>query len=117
MSVNARNLRLGTERNKTAFLFDRVGLADCDMGVCAILPRIIGQGRASELLYTGSSFGGEEGERWGAGSTGCVHPRRCTVRRWRRRVFTSQAICRLTEDSERACRAFAARSKPVLQGN
>ena len=61
----ASDLRLGTARSKTAFLFNRVGLAGCDMGACAMLPRIIGQGRASELLYTGRSFSGEEGERWG----------------------------------------------------
>ena len=61
----ASDLRLGTARSKTAFLFNRVGLAGCDMGACAMLPRIIGQGRASELLYTGRSLGGEEGERWG----------------------------------------------------
>ena len=59
------DIRLGTARSKTAFLFNRVGLAGCDMGACAILPRIVGQGRASELLYTGRSLGGEEGERWG----------------------------------------------------
>ncbi|SFD64018.1 enoyl-CoA hydratase family protein [Paracidovorax konjaci] len=61
----ASDLRLGTSRSKTAFLFNRVGLAGCDMGACAMLPRIVGQGRASELLYTGRSLGGEEGERWG----------------------------------------------------
>jgi len=61
----ASDLRLGTERSKTAFLFNRVGLAGCDMGACSLLPRIIGQGRASELLYTGRSMGGEEAERWG----------------------------------------------------
>ena len=61
----ASDMRLGTARSKTAFLFNRVGLAGCDMGACAFLPRIIGQGRASELLYTGRSLGGEEGERWG----------------------------------------------------
>jgi enoyl-CoA hydratase/carnithine racemase len=61
----ASDLRLGTARSKTAFLFNRVGLAGCDMGACAMLPRIIGQGRASELLYTGRSLGGEEAERWG----------------------------------------------------
>jgi len=61
----ASDLRLGTARSKTAFLFNRVGLAGCDMGACAILPRLIGQGRASELLFTGRSMGGEEGERWG----------------------------------------------------
>ncbi|MFN7456609.1 MAG: enoyl-CoA hydratase family protein, partial [Gemmatimonas sp.] len=61
----ASDLRLGTARSKTAFLFNRVGLAGCDMGACALLPRIIGQGRASELLFTGRSMSGEEGERWG----------------------------------------------------
>ncbi len=61
----ASDLRLGTARCKTAFLFNRVGLAGCDMGACAMLPRIVGQGRASELLYTGRALGGEEGERWG----------------------------------------------------
>ena len=61
----ASDLRLGTVRSKTAFLFNRVGLAGCDMGACAILPRLIGHGRASELLYTGRSMSGEEAERWG----------------------------------------------------
>lgn len=61
----ASDVRLGTARSKTAFLFNRVGLAGCDMGACSILPRIIGQGRASELLFTGRALGGEEGERWG----------------------------------------------------
>ena len=61
----ASDLRIGTARSKTAFLFNRVGLAGCDMGACALLPRIVGQGRASEWLYTGRSVGGEEAERWG----------------------------------------------------
>jgi len=61
----ASDLRLGTARSKTAFLFNRVGLAGCDMGACAMLPRIIGQGRAGELLFTGRAMTGEEGERWG----------------------------------------------------
>lgn len=61
----ASDLRIGTPESKTAFLFTRVGLAGCDMGACAILPRIIGQGRAAELLYTGRSMSAEEGERWG----------------------------------------------------
>ncbi len=61
----ASDMRLGTVRSKTAFLFNRVGLAGCDMGACAILPRLVGQGRASELLFTGRALGGEEGERWG----------------------------------------------------
>ncbi|GAA4421585.1 enoyl-CoA hydratase family protein [Acidovorax lacteus] len=61
----ASDLRLGTARSRTAFLFNRVGLAGCDMGACAMLPRIVGQGRASEWLYTGRALGGEEAERWG----------------------------------------------------
>lgn len=61
----ASDLRLGTPTAKTAFLFTRVGLAGCDMGACAILPRLIGQGRASELLYTGRSMSAEEGLSWG----------------------------------------------------
>jgi enoyl-CoA hydratase/carnithine racemase len=59
------DMRLGTPQAKTAFLFTRVGLAGCDMGACAMLPRVIGHGRAAELLYTGRSMGAEEGERWG----------------------------------------------------
>lgn len=61
----ASDLRYGTAEAKVAFLFTRVGLAGCDMGACAILPRIVGQGRAAELLYTGRSLGGPEAERWG----------------------------------------------------
>lgn len=61
----ASDMRIATPEAKTAFLFTRVGLAGCDMGACAILPRIIGQGRAAELLYTGRAMSAEEGERWG----------------------------------------------------
>jgi enoyl-CoA hydratase/carnithine racemase len=61
----AADLRLATPRAKTAFLFSRVGLGGCDMGACAILPRIVGQGRAAELLFTGRFMSAEEGERWG----------------------------------------------------
>ena len=61
----ASDLRLATPAAKCAFLFTRVGLAGCDMGACAMLPRIVGQGRAAELLYTGRVMGAEEGERWG----------------------------------------------------
>ena len=61
----ASDLRIATPEAKTAFLFARVGLAGCDMGACAILPRLIGQGRAAELFYTGRSMSAEEGERWG----------------------------------------------------
>jgi enoyl-CoA hydratase/carnithine racemase len=61
----ASDIRIGTPNAKVAFLFNRVGLGGCDMGACAILPRIIGQGRAAELLFTGRTLGGEEAERWG----------------------------------------------------
>jgi enoyl-CoA hydratase/carnithine racemase len=61
----AADMRLGTPDSKVAFLFTRVGLAGCDMGACAILPRLIGQGRASELLYTGRAMKADEAERWG----------------------------------------------------
>ena len=63
--VMASDIRLATPEARTAFLFTRVGLAGCDMGACAMLPRVIGQGRAAELLYTGRSMSAEEGERWG----------------------------------------------------
>ncbi len=65
MIALAADLRLGTPGARTAFLFTRVGLAGCDMGACALLPRVIGQGRAAELLFTGRSMSAEEGERWG----------------------------------------------------
>jgi enoyl-CoA hydratase/carnithine racemase len=68
----ASDLRLATPETKCAFLFTRVGLAGCDMGACAILPRIIGQGRAAELLYTGRTMSAAEGERWGFWNT--LHP-------------------------------------------
>jgi enoyl-CoA hydratase/carnithine racemase len=61
----ASDMRIATPRARTAFLFTRVGLAGCDMGACAILPRLIGQGRAAELLLTGRAMDAAEGERWG----------------------------------------------------
>lgn len=61
----ASDLRIGTPRSRVAFLFVRVGLSGADMGACALLPRIIGMGRASELLYTGRFFSADEAERWG----------------------------------------------------
>jgi enoyl-CoA hydratase/carnithine racemase len=65
MIALAADLRLGTPAAKTAFLFTRVGLAGCDMGACAMLPRVIGQGRAAELLFSGRTMTAAEGERWG----------------------------------------------------
>ena len=65
MMALAADMRLGTARAKTAFLFTRVGLAGADMGACALLPRLIGQGRASELLFTGRSMSADEGLQWG----------------------------------------------------
>jgi enoyl-CoA hydratase/carnithine racemase len=65
MMALAADIRLGTPQAKTAFLFSRVGLAGADMGACALLPRVIGQGRATELLLSGRSMSAEEGERWG----------------------------------------------------
>ena len=61
----ASDIRIASPNSKTAFLFNRVGLAGCDMGACSILPRLIGQGRAAELLYTGRVMTPEEGDKWG----------------------------------------------------
>jgi enoyl-CoA hydratase/carnithine racemase len=65
MLALASDLRIGTPSAKTAFLFVRVGLAGCDMGACTLLPRVIGQGRAAELLYTGRAMTADEGREWG----------------------------------------------------
>lgn len=144
----ASDLRIGTARSKVAFLFTKVGLSGADMGACAMLPRIIGQGRASELLYTGRNMGGEEAERWGfynrlAEPTTlqdeamalarqlCKGPtfahgmtKRCLHQEWSMGVdeaieaeAQAQAICMQTEDFARAFHAFAAKEKPVFQGN
>ena len=144
----ASDLRIGTAAAKVAFLFNRVGLAGCDMGACAILPRIIGQGRASELLFTGRSMSGEEAERWGffyrlASSetvlseatklarelaSGPTFANGMTKRmldmEWAMSIeaaieaeAVAQALCMKTEDFNRAFRAFAAKQKPVFEGN
>ena len=144
----ASDLRLGTSTAKVAFLFNRVGLAGCDMGACAMLPRIIGQGRAAELLYTGHVLGGEEAERWGffnrlaspdtvlaqaqqlaaelaAGPTFANGmTKRMLEMEWAMSVESAieaeavaQALCMETEDFARAFRAFAAKQKPVFEGN
>jgi enoyl-CoA hydratase/carnithine racemase len=144
----ASDLRLGTAKAKVAFLFNRVGLAGCDMGACAILPRIVGQGRASELLYTGRVLGGEEAERWGFFNRLCAPEgvlddatkvakeladgptfanamtKRMLEMEWAMSVeqaieaeAVAQALCMETEDFARAYRAFAAKQKPVFEGN
>jgi enoyl-CoA hydratase/carnithine racemase len=144
----ASDIRFGTARAKVAFLFNRVGLAGCDMGACAILPRIIGQGRASELLYMGRSMGGEEAERWGFFNRLCAGEavladatklakeladgptfanamtKRMLEMEWAMSVeqaieaeAVAQALCMETEDFARAFRAFAAKQKPVFEGN
>ncbi len=144
----AADIRLGTPAAKTAFLFTRVGLAGCDMGACAILPRIIGQGRASELLFTGRSLSAEEGERWGwfnrlvpsdellneaiafaarlnEGPT-FAHGITKTMlnQEWSMTIdqaieaeAQAQAISMQTGDFTRAFEAFAAKQKPVFEGN
>jgi enoyl-CoA hydratase/carnithine racemase len=144
----ASDLRLGTVRSKTAFLFVRVGLAGADMGACAMLPRVIGQGRAAELLYTGRSMSGEEAQQWGFFNRLCTPEavlsdaqalaaelatgptfahamtKRCLHQEWSLGVdeaieaeAQAQAICMQTEDFKRAYRAFAARQKPVFEGD
>ncbi|MBA3949713.1 MAG: enoyl-CoA hydratase family protein [Acidobacteria bacterium] len=144
----ASDLRLGTARSKVGFLFVRVGLSGADMGACAILPRIIGQGRASELLYTGRFMDGVEAERWGfynrlagpetllgeaqalarelAGGPSFAHAmtKRCLHAEWNMSVddaitfeAAAQAECMMTGDFARAYRAFAAKEKPVFEGD
>jgi enoyl-CoA hydratase/carnithine racemase len=142
----ASDLRYGAPSAKTAFLFVRVGLAGCDMGACAMLPRIIGQGRAAELLYTGRSMSAEEGLAWGffngvresvldlaiekarelaAGPT-LAHAMTKTMlhQEWNAGVdeaiemeAQAQAILMQTKDFHRAYEAFAARKKPQFEGN
>jgi enoyl-CoA hydratase/carnithine racemase len=144
----ASDLRLASADAKTAFLFTRVGLAGCDMGACAMLPRLIGQGRATELLLTGRTMSAEEGQSWGfynrllprerlleeaiglaaelaAGPT-FAHMMTKTMlnQEWDMSIEAAieaeaqaQAVCMQTEDFRRAYRAFAAKRKPVLEGD
>ena len=144
----ASDLRLGTAGSKVAFLFTRVGLAGADMGACNILPRLIGAGRAAELLYTGRSMDGTEAERWGfynrlvasdallaeaqalaagiAEGPSFAHAmtKRCLHQEWSMDIDAAieaeaqaQAICMQTRDFGRAFRAFAAKQRPVFEGN
>ena len=142
----ASDLRLSTPASKTAFLFTRVGLSGADMGACAILPRIIGHGRAAELLFTGRSMSAEEGFAWGfynrltdsvladaqalAGqlATGPSFAHSVTKRQldaeWHVPIETAiameaeaQAVCMETNDFRRAYEAFAAKRKPEFEGD
>ena len=140
--------RVATPEAKTAFLFTRVGLAGADMGACGILPRIIGQGRAAELLFTGRSMSAAEGHAWGFYNA--LHERPVMLAEaqrfarnladgpWFAHSMTkkmldqewsmgieelieseaqAQAICMATGDFRRAFEAFAAKTKPVFEGN
>jgi enoyl-CoA hydratase/carnithine racemase len=142
------DLRYGTPAAKVAFLFTRVGLAGCDMGACAMLPRVIGHGRASELLYTGRSMSGEEGLAWGFFNQLCASDKvlatatdvarslaegpsfahgmtkKMLHQEWNAGLdeaiemeAQAQAICMQTQDFRRAYEAFAAKQKPVFQGD
>jgi enoyl-CoA hydratase/carnithine racemase len=142
----ASDLRIATPATKTAFLFTRVGLAGCDMGACAILPRIIGQGRASELLFTGRTMSADEGLAWGfhnkiaddslaealamaqrlANGPTFAHGITKTQlnTEWNVSLETAiemeaqaQAICMATEDFRRAFEAFAAKRQPEFRGD
>src|SRR3954462_15752280 len=142
----ASDLRYAAPSAKVAFLFVRVGLAGCDMGACAILPRIIGQGRAAELLYTGRSMSAEEGVAWGffngmsdqaleaalktarelASGPTAAHAvtKKMLHEEWNVSVdraidmeAAAQAELMRTRDFRRAYEAFAAKRKPVFEGD
>jgi enoyl-CoA hydratase/carnithine racemase len=142
----ASDLRLATPDAKTAFLFSRVGLSGADMGACAILPRIIGHGRAAELLFTGRSMSAVEGERWGfwnrlsndvltdaqelarSLASGPTYAHAVTKRQldaeWNVSIeealdmeAEAQAECMKTRDFTRAYEAFAAKRKPEFKGD
>jgi len=148
MMALASDLRLGTPRASTAFLFTRVGLAGADMGACALLPRLIGQGRASELLFTGRSMSAAEGHAWGffnalhepdalpdaalklakslAEGPTFAHGMTKTMlhQEWAMTLdqaieaeAQAQAICMQTQDFRRAYEAFAAKQRPVFEGD
>jgi enoyl-CoA hydratase/carnithine racemase len=142
----ASDLRYAAPSAKVAFLFNRVGLAGCDMGACSILPRLIGQGRASELLYFGRSMGADEGERWGFFNGISEDPQSDATaaaerivsgptfangitktqfhQQWNMSVdqaieceAQAQAICMQTEDFNRAYQAFVNKQSPIFEGN
>ena len=140
------DLRYAKPDAKVAFLFTRVGLAGADMGACAMLPRVIGQGRASELLYTGRSMDAQEGLAWGffnrvvdpvlpaameaaqslASGPTFAHAmtKKMLHQEWNvgldeaiEMEAQAQAVCMQTKDFQRAYEAFAAKKKPSFEGN
>ena len=142
----ASDLRLAAPDTKTAFLFTRVGLSGADMGACAILPRIIGHGRAAELLFTGRNMSADEGLAWGfwnrlsndvladaqalarevAKGPGCAHAvtKRQLDAEWNVSIeealdmeAEAQAECMQTNDFKRAYQAFAGKHRPVFRGD
>ena len=142
----ASDLRYASPAAKTAFLFVRVGLAGADMGACALLPRIIGQGRAAELLYTGRSMSADQGLAWGFFNGVSGDPLEAAMQaakelaegptfahamtkkmlhqEWDAGIdeaiemeAQAQAICMQTKDFRRAYEAFAAKKKPGFEGN
>ena len=142
----ASDLRLASRDAKTAFLFTRVGLSGADMGACAILPRIIGHGRAAELLFTGRAMSAEEGHGWGFWNrlsddvladaqalarqlaSGPSYAHAVTKRQldaeWHVSIDSAiameseaQADCMQTNDFQRAYEAFAAKRQPEFQGD
>jgi enoyl-CoA hydratase/carnithine racemase len=142
----ASDLRYAAPSAKAAFLFVRVGLAGCDMGACVMLPRVIGQGRAAELLYSGRALGADEGHAWGffnriadpvlpaaleaakelASGPTFAHAmtKNMLHQEWNAGVdeaiemeAQAQAVCMQTKDFRRAYEAFAARRKPVFEGD
>lgn len=142
----ASDIRLSAPDSKTAFLFTRVGLSGADMGACAILPRIIGHGRAAELLFTGRSFSADEGLAWGFFSRLCgdvkadagelagliangptyAHAvtKHMLDAEWNVSIIEAlameaeaQADCMETKDFHRAYEAFAAKRKPDFKGD
>ena len=148
MMALACDLRYGTPRSSCAWLFTRVGLAGADMGACALLPRMIGQGRASELLFTGRAMSAQEGLAWGffnalhepdalldaaqamarqlASGPTFAHGMTKTMlhQEWAMTLdqaieaeAQAQAICMQTQDFTRAYEAFAAKQRPVFQGD
>ena len=148
MMALACDMRLGTPSAKTAFLFTRVGLAGADMGACTLLPRVIGQGRASELLFSGRAMTASEGLAWGffnqlheaadlpqaavllarslAEGPTFAHgmTKNMLHQEWNMSLdqaieaeAQAQAICMQTQDFHRAYQAFAAKQRPVFEGN